>query len=205
MEVAAHEAPYALDPLIAEAKRRTRRRRALLALVVAAGVAVTVVLALAFRPPPVSSGSANGPNGGNLAGTGTPAGTAPSIPLLPTKPDPHSVARFACPKHPGTAVAIESCLDRRLLALNAKLDDAMRALWPGAATGQQLFAKGERAWLAYTQNECASLSGDWSTASSPHGFVGGTSAPGRWAECYVARAGDHLRELRRLIAELGRH
>jgi hypothetical protein len=71
-------APFALDPVIAEAKRRTRRRRSLLALFLLLILGAALAWVLVARPSGGSGGSGSGPGqqaqrGAGAAGTPTTA------------------------------------------------------------------------------------------------------------------------------------
>jgi len=50
-------------------------------------------------------------------------------PFLPTSAPADSVARFPCPKHPGTTIDLEACSARRVLVLNARANAIIRVIW----------------------------------------------------------------------------
>ena len=126
-------------------------------------------------------------------------------PASPNRPGHYSVARFRCPKHPDTTIDFESCSERRVLALNARVNRVTETIWRRlrSAVGRRYFAKGERAWEAYVRNECAARSASWVDPRSPHSYAGGTLAPVLGGRCEAELTASRLSELTKTAALLG--
>jgi uncharacterized protein YecT (DUF1311 family) len=106
--------------------------------------------------------------------------------------------------HPSTTLAMETCSARSVLALDRRIDKVMGTIWSrlGDRTAQAAFATAERAWQTYVREECTSVSGAYTDASSPHTYVGGTSAAVNYPLCELRLGESHLRELRQAAADL---
>jgi uncharacterized protein YecT (DUF1311 family) len=127
--------------------------------------------------------------------------------LLRTTPAPGSLAVSRCPKHPFTTLDLEVCSERRLLALDARLNSRVRIVWSRLldATGRRTFASGEKAWSTYVNDECTSRSLAWLDPASPHQYAGGSEAPVVYGACEEELAAAHLHELTETAAQLGPH
>jgi hypothetical protein len=145
--------------------------------------------------------------GGNTASVATTGVGPPRLkpPLLPTTAGPKSVARFRCPKRPISSVDLQSCAARRVLALNAKINERSKVIWSrlGGDTGRRYFMKSERAWRAYVVKQCTSRSRAWIDPAHPHTYVGGTAAPVVFAACQEELTLSHLREATETERALG--
>jgi uncharacterized protein YecT (DUF1311 family) len=130
-----------------------------------------------------------------------------TLPLIPTTAPAGSAAQFPCPMHPSTTLAIETCSTRSVLALDRRIDKLMRTIWSrlGDRTGRADFAAAERAWQEYVKKECTSVSGAYADASSPHAYVGGTSAAVNYPLCELRLGESHLRELGQTAMDLAPH
>jgi uncharacterized protein YecT (DUF1311 family) len=115
--------------------------------------------------------------------------------LLPTWASPDSVARFRC-RTPGSTVEMESCMERRILKLNRRVNALIRTAWRGFDdAGRRYLAAAQQGWQVYMENECTRNSGAWSEPSSPHSYVGGSEAPLLYGTCEVALTRARIREL----------
>jgi uncharacterized protein YecT (DUF1311 family) len=139
--------------------------------------------------------------GGTSDGARRGSVAAPStLPLLATTPEPHSVTQFPCPPHPVTTVDLESCLGRRVLKLNAVVNERIKAVWYFSdAPARRYLVKAEQAWGTHVRNWCTSVSGTYPTPRLPHQHTGGTSAPVEFAECQARLTEAHIRELTRQL------
>lgn len=150
-------------------------------------------------------------SGGRTLTAPTSTRTAPALrvipPFLPTSAPPDSVTRFPCPTHPASMIDLQSCSGRRILALNARVNERIEIIWYRLrdATGRRYFVKAERAWQTYLENECRSRSRAWTNPASPHLYVGGTLAPVRVGICEEELTAAHLRELAKTAAWLAPH
>ena len=126
----------------------------------------------------------------------------PTLPLLPTKAGRSSVANFPCPKPQRTTVDMESCVERRILALNARVDGLLRAAWAKYhdLVGRRYYARAQRAWVAWVRAECTSTSQAWPGPAHPHGYAGGSEAPVLFGYCMANLTASRLRELQREAA-----
>jgi uncharacterized protein YecT (DUF1311 family) len=132
-------------------------------------------------------------------------GKALQPPLLPAVADASSVTRFRC-RMPGSTVQMESCLERRRLELNRHANELIRTVWRGLDdAGRRYFAAAQQGWRVYVDNECTSRSGSWVDPRYPHSYIGGTSAPLRYATCEIAQTRSRINELRKTIADYARH
>jgi uncharacterized protein YecT (DUF1311 family) len=128
----------------------------------------------------------------------------PTLPLLPTEAATGSIAQFPCPMHPQTTLEIEACSARSVLSLDRRIDALMKTIWSRLRdrTGRAGFAAAELAWQRYVGEECTSVSGAYSAPSSPHAYVGGSSAAVEYALCELRLGASHLRELTKAAADL---
>jgi hypothetical protein len=161
--------------------------------------AITALLLVA-----VASACSSGHSGALSAGTESSTTALKQPPYLPTKPAPNSVARIACPKHPHSTLAMESCAGRRLRDLNGRINGRITIIWSRLpdATGRRYFATAENAWSIYVRDECTSSSGSWISPTTPHVYVGGLEAPLRYAACQQALSITHLHDLTAIAAQL---
>jgi len=126
----------------------------------------------------------------------------PRLPLLPTKAPRDSVADFPCPGPQRTTIDMESCLERRILALNARVDTLLRKTWANAhdPLARRYVARAQRSWVAWVKAECTSNSGAWVDPASGHFYVGGSEAPVLYGYCQANLTASRLRELQRAAA-----
>jgi uncharacterized protein YecT (DUF1311 family) len=94
-----------------------------------------------------------------------------------------------CPAKPTSTLEFEGCAEKQTLKTDAQIDATVRVVFglldDDAARGH--LVKGERAWLAYRQASCLSLSDR---------YAGGTLAPVEFGQCAVARNKTHLSEVK---------
>jgi uncharacterized protein YecT (DUF1311 family) len=149
-------------------------------------------------------GGCSGGGGPANSTTSTPA-SALRPPRLRTTPEPNSVARFPCPKHPWTTIELESCSARSVLALDGRINDLIKVIWARLddPAGRSLFADAERAWELYVGNECTSRARAWVDRRFPHSYVGGTSAPVARGACEVELTSARILELTKTASALG--
>jgi len=128
--------------------------------------------------------------------------TIPTLPLLLTKAPRDSVAHFPCPKVQRTTIDMESCIERRILALNARVDKLLRTTWGNShdPVARRYFARAQRDWVAWVRDECTYNSGSWTDPADPHGYVGGSEAPVLFGDCMANMTASRLRELHRAAA-----
>jgi uncharacterized protein YecT (DUF1311 family) len=95
--------------------------------------------------------------------------------------------RLPCPRRPRTTIAIEGCLEAKLLRTDAAIDGEAETVFSLlGSNGRRAFVKGERAWLAYRRAVC--------TADSSR-YEGGTAEPVAFAACEVKENLHHLDDL----------
>jgi len=128
--------------------------------------------------------------------------TMPSLPLLPTKAGRDSVAKFPCPKPQRTTIDMESCIERRILALNARVDKLLQRTWAierRYPIARRYFARAQRDWVRWVRGECTSDSQAWVDPET-HGYAGGSEAPVLYGYCQANLTARRLRDLQRAAA-----
>jgi uncharacterized protein YecT (DUF1311 family) len=146
---------------------------------------------------------AAGCGGSEHARQGRPArATIPTLQLLPTKASRDSVAHFPCPKPQRTTIDMESCVERRILALNARVDKLLQTTWDNHRDpiGRRYYARAQRSWVTWVRDECTSGSGSWVDPAYPGGYAGGSEAPVLFGWCMANMTASRLRELQREAA-----
>ena len=116
------------------------------------------------------------------AGAGRPADVRPPViherfTLLP------------CPSRPESTVELEGCAEHRIVRADRKIDAVAKAIFarlPDDAARRRYIAA-HRAWLAYRQADCASLSDK---------YEGGTLAGVLAADCTADRSERRLKDVR---------
>ena len=97
---------------------------------------------------------------------------------------------------------MESCIERRILALNARVDKLLRTTWGNShdPVARRYFARAQAAWVTWVKDECTSSSQAWPDPAYPHAYAGGSEAPVLYGYCQANMTANRLRELRRMAA-----
>jgi uncharacterized protein YecT (DUF1311 family) len=158
--------PEPVAPLLAHSTRRAGPRRRV-TLVAALAVGITLPLAVASAHTKLSPPVIHEP-----------------FTLLP------------CPPHPVSTVDLEGCAEHRIVRIDHKIDLTARAIFtrPYDDAARLRFIAAGRAWLAYRQADCTSMSDQ---------YEGGTLAAVVAATCTADRSTQRLRDLQSFLQRLG--
>lgn len=154
-------------------KRSSRRRSSAGAvLFVAVGMAVTVLANIAVAQP-----------GGGRA---LAARAKPSPPVIR---EHFTLLPCPDPKNPRTTLEMEGCAEHATVRADTKINRVAKTIFSalGSDAARRRFIKAQRAWLAYRDADCRSVSDK---------YEGGTLAPVADAECTADRTARHLTEIR---------
>lgn len=99
-----------------------------------------------------------------------------------------------CPTHRKTTVAIEGCLEHRIVGIDKQIDNIARSLYARMNDPQSArhFAAAEQAWIAYRRAACI---------SDADAYAGGTLAPVEFANCELRLNRQRLGDLKELAGE----
>jgi uncharacterized protein YecT (DUF1311 family) len=114
-------------------------------------------------------------------------------PTLPTTAPPNTLGSFRCPSKPISTLDIESCEAHKQLALAREFNKLTASLWPLLdATGRQNFASAHRAWLKYSDQECA---------VDAREALGGTAAGVIFATCKTTATRARIKEVAAILRD----
>jgi uncharacterized protein YecT (DUF1311 family) len=121
------------------------------------------------------------------------AAAAPAKLAPPVISEPFTL--LPCPSHPQTTLALEGCAEGRVVRTDRQIDTVVREMFPLLASNHaraDLLAA-QRAWLAYRQADCVSMS-DLA--------AGGSFAVVAVADCDATVSKQRLAELRAFASQL---
>ena len=114
---------------------------------------------------------------------------AAAKPTAPVIEEAFTVLPCPDPRSPDTTLEMHGCAQREILAADKKIDAVAKAIF-GRLRGdaaRRRFVKGQRAWLAFRNADCASVADK---------YQGGSLAGVTRLQCAAERNVQHLKEIR---------